>query len=108
MIADISDVGGLPVVEHNVELARLAGEGNMPADAKVKRGRESWDYIYIFLGFALTVAGNFVGMLDCLGGLGKVLIYAAFCAAAWALFIHSGRFQKWLIGRKNRYEERAR
>jgi hypothetical protein len=33
-------------------------------DTKVKRGPESWSYIYIALGFALTIEATVVSMIE--------------------------------------------
>jgi hypothetical protein len=34
------------------------------ASAEVHRGPESWNYIYIFLGFALSIEGTLMGFLN--------------------------------------------
>jgi hypothetical protein len=34
------------------------------ASAEVHRGPESWNYIYIFLGFALSIEGTLIGFLN--------------------------------------------
>ena len=34
----------------------------MRTDASVVRGPESWNYIYVFLGFALAMEGTTIGM----------------------------------------------
>jgi hypothetical protein len=75
------------------------------ARAEVKRGSESWNYIYIFLGFALTIEGTIIQMLQ-LDAVSSLILYAAFGALTFYLFICDGWFQNKLAGWKNSYEER--
>lgn len=72
--------------------------------ATVTRGRESWNFIYIFLGFALTIEGTILQMIDPLRFPLNLIAYLALGAVTSWLFILSGRFQNMLIRMKNSYE----
>jgi hypothetical protein len=76
--------------------------------ATVVRGPESWTFIYVLLGFALTIEGNFIQMIRPLEYPWNLVVFlAAMLVTVW-LFIFSGRFQNWLIGMKIKYERKAR
>lgn len=75
-------------------------------DAKVKRGPESWAFIYTWLGFGLTIEAGFVGLFPFFPW--TVIAYVILAAITVHLFINSGWFQNKLIGMKNDYEARAR
>ena len=77
-------------------------------DAKVKRGPESWAFIYITLGFVLTIEGTLVPMFTPLTFPYNVATYIVLAALTIWLFLGSGWFQNKLIGWKRRYEEKAR
>ena len=83
---------------------------NVTMEARVKRGPESWAFIYIVLGFALTVEGNLIGMVPntVLPFPSNILTYLVVMAGTAWLFVGSGWFQNRLIGLKNRYESKAR
>jgi len=76
--------------------------------ATLTRKDPSWNYIYIMMGFSLTIEGNFVGMVICLAWPYKWLIYGLFCVATVHLFTSNGWFQSKLIGVKNWYEAKPR
>lgn len=76
-------------------------------DRTVKRGPESWSFIYITLGFVLTIEGTVVAMLD-LPLPWNLLTYAAVSVLTFRLWISSRWFQSKLIGWKNDYESRER
>jgi hypothetical protein len=78
------------------------------AVGKVKLGRESWDFIYIWLGFALTIEAGVVGLITPLDFPRNVVVYAVLGALTFWLFIFNGRFQEKLIGMKNDYENKPR
>lgn len=73
----------------------------------VKRGPESWSFIYITLGFVLTIEGTVVSMLG-MRLPWNLILYAVVSAFTFWLWICSGWFQNKLIGWKNDYEGRAR
>jgi hypothetical protein len=79
--------------------------GNVTLERKVTRGPNSWNYIYVALGFALSIEGAAIGMIPCFPwNLIAYVVVGAF--TAW-LFTCSTRFQNKLIGWK-RYEDKAR
>lgn len=73
----------------------------------VKRGPESWSFIYITLGFMLTIEGTVVAMLN-LQLPWNLLTYAGLSAVTFWLWMCTGSFQNKLIGWKNDYEGRER
>jgi hypothetical protein len=76
--------------------------------ATVVRGSESWIFIYVLLGFALTIEGNLIQMIGSLESPWNLVVFlAAMLVTVW-FFISSGRFQNWLIGMKIKYETKAR
>jgi len=75
-------------------------------DAKVRRGAESWAYIYIVLGFALTIEGTLIDMAWHYPW--NLLTYLIVGALTLWLFLFNGWFQNKLIGIKARYEATAR
>lgn len=72
----------------------------------VRRGPESWNYIYVTLGFVLTIGGTVIAMLPY--GAWYILAYALFAAVAIYLFLFNGWFQNKLIALKSAYESKAR
>ena len=77
------------------------------AVAQVKRGPESWAYIYVFLGFLLTIEGNLIQMFN-LAPPCAVLLYAGVALVTVYLFLFDGWFQNKLTGWKNSYENKWR
>ena len=75
-------------------------------DATVTRGNESWTYIYIILGFTLSIEGTIIGMATRFPW--NLIVYLVMGITTFWLFICSGRFQNRLIGWKQKYEGRAR
>ena len=73
----------------------------------VKRGPESWSFIYITLGFMLTIEGTIIAMLN-MRLPWSLLSYAGVSAVTVWFWICNGWFQNKLIGLKNDYESRAR
>lgn len=76
--------------------------------AKVKRGQASWSFIYITLGFALSIEGSVISMYSPLHWPSNVFTYLALATVTSWLFIGNGWFQNKLIGWKNHYEEKLR
>jgi hypothetical protein len=77
-------------------------------NATVKRGPQSWAYIYVALGFALSIEGTIIGMVTPLLFPWNLVIYAFLGFITFWLFINNGWFQNKLLGIKNSYEEKAR
>ena len=74
--------------------------------ATVKRGPESWNYIYVALGFAIAIEATVIHMaLHFPWNVGVFVLVGGF--TFW-LFIFNGWFQNKLIGIKNKYESKSR
>ena len=74
----------------------------------VKRGPETWAYIYIMLGFALSIEGTVIAMITPLLFPWNLIVYAGVATVTFRLFINNGWLQNKLVGLKNRYEEKGR
>jgi hypothetical protein len=81
--------------------------GSFRGNARVRRGDESWAYIYVALGFALSIEGTIVQMLFFERPWNAVL-YLALMVGTVRLFVFSGQFQDWLFGLKERVENMPR
>jgi uncharacterized membrane protein len=84
------------------------GRSKLSVDAKVKRGPESWAFIYIALGFVLTIESTIIVMITPLSFPYNIIVYAIVALISVWLFIENGWFQNKLIGCKNRYENKLR
>jgi hypothetical protein len=76
------------------------------SDAIVRRGQESWIFIYIVLGFALTIEGLVFDMIFYFPT--NFILYIVVGAATFWLCLYNEQFQNALIEWKNRYENQAR
>ena len=74
----------------------------------VRRGGNAWQYFYTVLGFALTIEGSIVSMINNTPFLEKVGIFVLWAAATAYLFLECNWFQNKLLGLKARYEEKFR
>lgn len=81
---------------------------NTSIQMKIKRGPESWSYIYVALGFALSIEASVVTMIEPLKFPWNLVIYAFVSLMTFAMFINNRWFQSKLIGLKNRYEAKER
>jgi hypothetical protein len=77
-------------------------------EMKVKRDQQSWTYIYVVLGFALTIESTVVSMITPLCFPLNILVFAIIAVATWYLFRECRWFQNKLIGWKIRYESKFR
>jgi hypothetical protein len=82
-------------------------EMRVTVDAKVKRGPESWSYIYITLGFVLSIEGTIVGMTPLVFPW-NIITYAIVAIVTGWFWTESGWLHNKLIGLKNRYETKPR
>lgn len=81
----------------------------MAFSALVKRGPAAWQFLYTFLGFALTIEGTVISMINELTTtISRLGVFGAVAVATIYLFLDCGRFQNWLIGVKCRYEGKSR
>jgi hypothetical protein len=74
----------------------------------VKRGQQSWAFIYVMLGFALAIEGTIIEMITPLVFPWNLIVYAFLGVITFWLFIDNGRFQNKLIAMKTRYEDKGR
>jgi hypothetical protein len=90
------------------ETAHIAVTPSASVTAKVKRGKESWAYLYTLLGFALTIETGVVALITPLKWPWNLLTFALVGWVTIYLFLDNGWFQNKLIGLKARYEEKLR
>ena len=77
--------------------------------ATVKRGPASWAYIYVALGFALTIEGTIIQMTTPpLKFPWNLIAYGVLGALTFWMFLFNGWFQNKLIGIKTKYEDQPR
>jgi hypothetical protein len=81
---------------------------SVTVDEKVTRRPESWTFIYVVLGFALTIEGTIVQMIEPMRFPCNVVVYVGLMALTFWLFICNGPFQNKLLGMKQRYEDKPR
>ena len=81
---------------------------NVSVSASVRRGAESWTYIYVMLGFALTIEATVVTMIEPLKFPWNLVVYAIIGIITFWLFIDNGWFQNKLISMKLKYEDKSR
>ena len=83
------------------------GEGGVTVDAKVQRGQESWTFIYIALGFAISIEGTVISMMP-LSFPWNVIIYVIVAFLTGWAWIESDWVHNKLLGIKARYETKER
>jgi hypothetical protein len=76
--------------------------------ADIKRGPDSWTFIYIALGFTISILGTIIQMVDAIRFPCNLLLYGVTAAGSFWLFTCNGWFQNKLIDLKGRYENRPR
>lgn len=76
--------------------------------AKVKRGPQSWAFLYTFLGFVLTIETGVVALITPLKWPANLVTLLIIGAVTVYLFLDNGWFQNKLLGLKARYEEKER
>lgn len=77
-------------------------------DGEVRRGSESWTYIYVTLGFMLTIEAGVVALIAPLTWPRNIIVYSALGVFTAYLWLFSGWFQNKLIRCKSRYESKPR
>jgi hypothetical protein len=77
-----------------------------PVKMTIKRGHESWDSIYIALGFALSIEGTAISMIPAFPW--NLVSYVVVGGATAGLFLFSGKFQTRLLNWKRAHEETSR
>ena len=78
------------------------------SNAAVTRGPESWNAIYVVLGFALVIESTVIPMITPLGFPWNLVVYIVVAGITFRLFLFGERFQNKLIGWKMNYEKKAR
>jgi hypothetical protein len=74
----------------------------------VKRGPESWSYIYVTLGFTLSIEGTVISLVSPLVFPWNIVVYAIIGAVTFWMFLNNGWFQNKLLGWKANYEQKGR
>ena len=74
----------------------------------IKRGPDSWAYIYIALGFAVSIEGTIIQMVAPLLFPWNVGLYIAIAAVTIWAFLDNRWLQNKLVGMKLRFEEKER
>jgi hypothetical protein len=87
-------------------MAELSGAGGFRAEAGIRRGENSWQTLYLGLGFTLTVGGTLIQFI--LPWAWNLVVYLAFIFLAYGLFIWNDWFQKWFLRLVRWTEERLR
>ena len=78
----------------------------MEMQAEVKRGPESWNYIYVALGFLLAIEGDLIQLMQ-LSRWAGLLTYGILAAITIYLFLCNGWFQNKLTGLKTHTKKRG-
>lgn len=76
-------------------------------DAGVKRGPQSWAYIYMVLALILGIAIAIISVLD-IPGLAKAIVIGAVSIAIIVIIIADRRVQNSLLRLKGAYEDKVR
>jgi hypothetical protein len=75
--------------------------------ARVLRGKESWNFLYVALGFAVSIEGTVIGMMG-LTFPNNAMLYVLVGGITTYLFMFNGQAQDKLIGWKERHENAPR
>jgi hypothetical protein len=92
----------------HAETGKVAVTPSASVNLGVKRGKESWAYIYTLLGFALTIETGVVALISPLKWPWNLVTFAIAAVITGYLFLDNGWFQNKLIGLKGRQEEKLR
>jgi len=77
-------------------------------DVKTVRGPVAWTFIYVVLGFTLSIEGTFLQMIEPLRFPWNLIAYVALMAVTIWLFISNESFKNKLFEIKSWYENKAR
>jgi|HubBroStandDraft_6_1064221.scaffolds.fasta_scaffold1261418_1 hypothetical protein len=84
-------------------MSEMHGEGGARFSAGILRGKPSWDYFYVALGFVLTIESTIVTMITRLECPWNILLYLALAALTlWAFSTRQVR--EVLLWFKRKYE----
>lgn len=73
----------------------------------VKRGQQSWTYIYIAMGLVISIEGTVIQMTPLTYPSNLIVYFVVTVLTIW-LFLTNGWLHNKLIGLKNSYEDTAR
>ncbi len=76
-------------------------------EARVLREKESWNFLYVALGFVVSIEGTVIGMMG-LTFQNNILLYALAGGITAYPFMFNGQAQDKLIGWKERHENTPR
>jgi hypothetical protein len=76
-------------------------------NADIIMGENSWQFIYITLGFAISIEGTIIQMIPLTFPF-NIIIYGIVALATFLVFIFNPRFQNRLFRMKQAYESRPR
>jgi len=94
-------------MEHRGEVSESVSTSDS-VEVKIRRGPESWNYIYVALGFAISIEGSVVQMIDSIKAPLNILLFVVAAVISVWFFFFNGWFQNKLIGWKAAYEGRSR
>jgi cytochrome b subunit of formate dehydrogenase len=77
-------------------------------EGKIRRGPVAWTFIYVALGFALSIEGTFLQMIEPLRFPWNLVAYVALMAVTIWLFTSNRWFHEKLVEIKDRMENKAR
>jgi hypothetical protein len=78
-------------------------------EAETIRGEKSWQFIYIALGFAISIEGTLIQMISPpLTFPSSIILYGAVASVTFYLCICNYRFQNRILRMKRAYEDRSR
>jgi hypothetical protein len=85
-----------------------SGQGDMSDNIgiAVRRGQESWNYIYVAFGFALAIEATVITMVEPLKFPWNIATWVGVLLGTGYLFLFNGWFQNKLMGWKAHYEGR--
>jgi hypothetical protein len=87
--------------------AKAATTSIAKAELTIRRGQESWNYIYIALGFSLSLEGTIIQLIMIRWPY-NLIIYIVVAIITGYLFLFSGRMQNLLFGIRQKYESAPR
>jgi len=92
------------MIDHTTDNGNISDK----AEPKIIRGEKSWQFIYIALGFSISIEGTFIQMipLHLLNFPRNIIFYGVVASITFWLFISNGRFQDRMLRMKKSYEDR--
>jgi hypothetical protein len=78
-----------------------------PVKMGVKRGPQTWAFIYVTLGFALSIEGTIIGFTS-FDFTTKLISFAVLAGVTFWLFMDNAWFQNKLVTLKTHYEDKDR